>query len=57
MMAITKVVTDFLEGVVIDDVVVLQNGLINSTYKVSTSKGNFVLQKITAVRKSKIKST
>ena len=45
MMAITKVVTDFLEGVVIDDVVVLQSGLINSTYKVSTSKGDFILQK------------
>lgn len=46
MEVIAKVVSDFLGTVAIHDVVVLQSGLINSTYKVETSKGDFVLQKM-----------
>ncbi len=46
MEVIAKVVSDFLGAVVIDDVVILQSGLINSTYKVATSKGDFILQKM-----------
>lgn len=45
-MAIAKVITDFLGAVAVHDVVVLQSGLINNTYKVSTSGGDFVLQKM-----------
>lgn len=46
MEVIAKVVSDFLGTVAIQDVVVLQSGLINSTYKVVTAKGVFVLQKM-----------
>nr|WP_315175178.1 aminoglycoside phosphotransferase family protein [uncultured Flavobacterium sp.] len=46
MEVIAKVVSDFLGAVVIDDVEILQSGLINSTYKVATSKGDFILQKM-----------
>jgi N-acetylhexosamine 1-kinase len=45
-MAIAKVITDFLGAVAVHDAVVLQSGLINTTYKVSTSRGDFVLQKM-----------
>lgn len=46
MKVIAKIVSDFLGPVTIHDVVVLQSGLINSTYKVLTSKGDFILQKM-----------
>jgi len=45
-MAIAKVITDFLGTVAVHEIVVLQSGLINTTYKVSTSRGDFVLQKM-----------
>lgn len=45
-MAIAKVITDFLGTVAVREIVVLQSGLINTTYKVSTSTGDFVLQKM-----------
>jgi N-acetylhexosamine 1-kinase len=46
MEVIAKVVSDFLGAVAIHDVVVLQSGLINSTYRVETSRGDFILQKM-----------
>jgi len=42
---VTKVVSEFLGAVTITDIVTLQSGLINSTYKITTNKGIFVLQK------------
>ncbi|MGL2987943.1 phosphotransferase enzyme family protein [Flavobacterium sp. RSSA_27] len=46
MKVIAKIVSVFLGAVTIHDVVILQSGLINSTYKVATSKGDFILQKM-----------
>lgn len=43
---VTKVVSEFLGAVTITDIVTLQSGLINSTYKITTNKGIFVLQKM-----------
>ena len=43
---ITKIVASFLDPITIMDVEILQSGLINQTFKLTTDQGNFILQKM-----------
>jgi len=43
---ITKIVTSFIDPITIMEVEVLQSGLINQTYKLTTDQGDFILQKM-----------
>ena len=41
-----KIMESFFESIEIKEVTTIQSGLINNTYKISTDKGDFIVQQL-----------